>query len=104
MTVLPLTHLDLSDFKFIADDAILSLAEAKTLQMLSLSGTMLTDAGAAVLVHMSSLKELSLDRTHIGDKAMEYLRGQSLCPAVFIHIDTSAKLLLGLLTLNLVYV
>lgn len=72
--VLPLTHLDLSDFKFIADDAILSLAEAKTLQMLSLSGTMLTDAGAAVLVHMSSLKELSLDRTHIGDKAMEYLR------------------------------
>ncbi|KAF8944780.1 hypothetical protein BGZ47_003707 [Haplosporangium gracile] len=71
---LPLTHLDLSDFKFIADDAILSLAEAKNLQMLSLSGTMLTDAGAAVLVHMSSLKELSLDRTHIGDKAMEYLR------------------------------
>ncbi|KAK3832942.1 MAG: hypothetical protein JOS17DRAFT_741115 [Linnemannia elongata] len=72
--VLPLTHLDLSDFKFIADDAILSLAAAKNLQMLSLSGTMLTDAGAAVLVHMSSLKELSLDRTHIGDKAMEYLR------------------------------
>ncbi|KAG0284119.1 hypothetical protein BGZ96_011519 [Linnemannia gamsii] len=73
-SVLPLTHLDLSDFKFIADEAILSLAEAKNLQMLSLSGTMLTDAGSAVLVHMSSLKELSLDRTHIGDKSMEYLR------------------------------
>jgi Leucine-rich repeat (LRR) protein len=76
MIVLPLTHLDLSDFKFIADEAILSLAQAKNLQMLSLSGTMLTDAGSAVLVHMSSLKELSLDRTDIGDKSMEYLRGQ----------------------------
>lgn len=103
MIVLPLTHLDLSDFKFIADDAILSLAAAKNLQMLSLSGTMLTDAGAAVLVHMSSLKELSLDRTHIGDKAMEYLRGQSLFLAAFTYIDMSTKLLLGLLTLNIVY-
>ncbi|KAG0377939.1 hypothetical protein BGX24_005113 [Mortierella sp. AD032] len=72
--VLPLTHLDLSDFKFIGDEAILLLAEAKNLQMLSLSGTMLTDIGSAVLVHMSSLKELSLDRTNIGDKSMEYLR------------------------------
>ena len=104
MVVLPLTHLDLSDFKFIADDAILSLAEAKNLQMLSLSGTMLTDAGAAVLVHMSSLKELSLDRTHIGDKAMEYLRGESLIHAAFNYIDTSSRLLLSLLTLNLIHV
>lgn len=104
MIVLPLTHLDLSDFKFIADDAILSLAETKNLQMLSLSGTMLTDAGAAVLVHMSSLKELSLDRTHIGDKAMEYLRGQSLFLAALTHIDTSTKLLFGLLTLSLIYI
>ncbi|KAF9903697.1 hypothetical protein EC991_003424, partial [Linnemannia zychae] len=71
---LPLTHLDLSDFKFIGDEAILSLEKAKNLQMLSLSGTMLTDVGSAVLVHMSSLKELSLDRTRIGDKSMEYLR------------------------------
>jgi Leucine-rich repeat (LRR) protein len=76
MTALPLTHLDLSDFKFIGDEAILSLAEAKNLQMLSLSGTMLTDVGSAVLIHMSSLKELLLDRTDIGDKSMEYLRGQ----------------------------
>ncbi|KAF9409312.1 hypothetical protein BGZ94_001998, partial [Podila epigama] len=71
---LPLTHLDLTGFLFVGDDAILNLASATSLQMLSLSGSKLTDVGAAVFLHMSSLRELSLDRTDIGDKAMEYLR------------------------------
>lgn len=43
--------------------------------MLSLSGTKLTDIGSSVLVHMLSLRELALDRTDIGDKSMEYIRG-----------------------------
>ncbi|KAF9352997.1 hypothetical protein BGX26_009225 [Mortierella sp. AD094] len=71
---LPLTHLDLTGFLYVGDEAILSLSAAVNLQLLSLAGTKLTDIGAAVFVHMSSLKELLLDRTCIGDKTMEYLR------------------------------
>ncbi|KAG0327426.1 hypothetical protein BGZ99_007646 [Dissophora globulifera] len=71
---LPLTHLDLTGFLFITDDAILTLAAATNLQVLSLAGTKLTNVGSAVFVHMLSLKELSLDRTSIGDKGIEYLR------------------------------
>ncbi|KAG0309204.1 hypothetical protein BGZ98_004504 [Dissophora globulifera] len=73
---LPLTHLDLTGFLFITDDAILTLAAATNLQVLSLAGTKLTNVGSAVFVHMLSLKELSLDRTSIGDKGIEYLRGR----------------------------
>lgn len=73
---LPLTHLDLTGFLFVTDDAILALTAAKNLQMLSLAGTKLTDVGSAVFAHMSSLRELSLDRTNIGDKSIEYLRGK----------------------------
>ncbi|KAG0349880.1 hypothetical protein BG005_010590 [Podila minutissima] len=71
---LPITHLDLTGFVFVGDEAILNLASATSLQMLSLSGTKLTDIGSSVLVHMSSLRELVLDRTDIGDKSMEYIR------------------------------
>ncbi|KAF9916394.1 hypothetical protein BX616_003862 [Lobosporangium transversale] len=71
---LPLTHLDLTGFLYVTDDAILTLASAVNLQLLSLAGTKLTNVGAAVLVHMTSLKELLLDRTSVGDKAMDYLR------------------------------
>ncbi|KAF9207997.1 hypothetical protein BGZ59_010843 [Podila verticillata] len=71
---LPLTHLDLTGFVFVGDEAILNLASATSLQMLSLSGTKLTDIGSSVLVHMLSLRELVLDRTDIGDKSMEYIR------------------------------
>ncbi|KAG0199285.1 hypothetical protein BGX28_007427 [Mortierella sp. GBA30] len=82
---LPLTHLDLTGFLFVTDDAILTLAEAKNLQMLSLAGTKLTDIGSAVFVHMSSLKELSLDRTSIGDKSMEYLRDLGRIEVLSLH-------------------
>lgn len=75
LLALPLTQLDLSNFSFVTDDAILSLAAAKNLQSLSLARTRLTDSGSAVFVHLSSLKELLLDQTSIGDKSMEYLRG-----------------------------
>ncbi|KAG0035581.1 hypothetical protein BGZ81_005559 [Podila clonocystis] len=61
-------------FVFVGDEAILNLASATSLQMLSLSGTKLTDLGSSVLVHMLSLRELALDRTDIGDKSMEYIR------------------------------
>ncbi|KAG0055014.1 hypothetical protein BGZ83_009784 [Gryganskiella cystojenkinii] len=71
---LPLVELDLSKFLFVADEAILALEAAHHLQMLSLADTRLTDVGAAVFVHLSSLKELSLDRTAISDKAIDYLR------------------------------
>ncbi|KAF9960244.1 hypothetical protein BGZ65_012609 [Modicella reniformis] len=74
-SALPLTQLDLTNFLFVTDDAILTLAAATRLEMLSLAGTKLTDAGSAVLAHMSCLKELLLDRTSIGDNSMEYLRG-----------------------------
>lgn len=70
-----MTHLDLTGFVFVGDEAILNLASATSLQMLSLSGTKLTDIGSSVLVHMLSLRELALDRTDIGDKSMEYIRG-----------------------------
>ncbi|KAF8952373.1 hypothetical protein BGZ46_003500, partial [Entomortierella lignicola] len=71
---LPLTHLDLTGFLYVGDEAILSLSAAVNLQLLSLAGTKITDVGSAVFVHMLSLKELLLDRTSIGDKTMEYLR------------------------------
>ncbi|KAF9301783.1 hypothetical protein BGZ74_006276 [Mortierella antarctica] len=73
LTVLPLSS-NLTGFVFVGDEAILNLASATSLQMLSLSGTKLTDIGSSVLVHMSSLRELVLDRTDIGDKSMEYIR------------------------------
>jgi hypothetical protein len=72
---LPLVDLDLTGFLFVTDDAILALKAAQHLQILSLTGTRLTDIGAAVFVHLSSLKELSLERTNITDKAIEYMRG-----------------------------
>lgn len=75
---LPLTHLDLRNFSFVTDDAILALAAATNLQVLYLAGTKLTDVGSAVFTHLSCLKELELDRTSIGDKSMEYLRGNGI--------------------------
>ncbi|GJJ74481.1 hypothetical protein EMPS_06839 [Entomortierella parvispora] len=71
---LPLVELDLTGFLFVTDEAILTLEAAQHLQILSLTGTKLTDIGAAVFVHLSSLKELSLGRTSISDKAIEYMR------------------------------
>ncbi|KAF9437179.1 hypothetical protein BGZ76_001738 [Entomortierella beljakovae] len=71
---LPLTQLDLTDFLHVTDEAILALSSAVNLELLSLAGTKLTDAGSIVFAHMLSLKELSCDRTRIGDKTMEYLR------------------------------
>ncbi|KAF9106651.1 hypothetical protein BGX27_009066 [Mortierella sp. AM989] len=70
ITVLPIA----AGFLYVGDEAILSLSAAVNLQVLSLAGTKLTDVGSAVFIHMSSLKELLLDRTNIGDKTMEYLR------------------------------
>ncbi|KAF9194514.1 hypothetical protein BGZ49_003166 [Haplosporangium sp. Z 27] len=70
LTVLPAA----AGFLYVGDEAILSLSAAVNLQLLSLAGTKITDAGSAVFVHMLSLKELLLDRTSIGDKTMEYLR------------------------------
>lgn len=75
LAALPLTQLDLTNFLFVTDDAILALAAATNLQTLYLAGTKLTDTGSAVLAHLSCLKELMLDRTSISDKSMGYLRG-----------------------------
>lgn len=84
---LPITHLDLTGFVFVGDEAILNLASATSLQMLSLSGTKLTDIGSSVFVHMLSLRELALDRTDIGDKSMEYIRGEYFFLVRTIHSD-----------------
>ncbi|KAG0368675.1 hypothetical protein BC939DRAFT_529193 [Gamsiella multidivaricata] len=96
---LPLTHLDLTGFLFVTDDAILSLSAATNLQMLSLAGTKLTDVGSAAFVHMSSLKELLLDRTIIGDKTMEYLRDLGRIEVLSLHrcerLTTAGMMLLG---------
>lgn len=78
------------------DEAILNLASATSLQMLSLSGTKLTDIGSSVLVHMSSLRELVLDRTDIGDKSMEYIRGE--------YISCLHWTFRSLLNINLYYI
>lgn len=77
LLALPLVDLDLTGFLFVTDEAILTLEAAQHLQILSLSGTKLTDIGAAVFVHLSSLKVLSLERTSITDKAIEYMRGNA---------------------------
>ncbi|KAG0254467.1 hypothetical protein BG011_005769 [Mortierella polycephala] len=84
-SALPLTHLDLTGFLFVTDQAILALSAATNLQMLSLSGTKLTDTGSTVFAHMSSLKELSLDRTDIGDKTIDYLRDLGRIEVLSLH-------------------
>ncbi|KAF9582791.1 hypothetical protein BGW38_010756 [Lunasporangiospora selenospora] len=71
---LPLTNLDFSGFVFVTDEVVLALESVTTLQILSLAGTKLTDRGSVAFTRMASLKELSLDRTNIGDKTMGYLR------------------------------
>ncbi|KAI8595296.1 hypothetical protein EDD21DRAFT_448733 [Dissophora ornata] len=96
---LPLTHLDLGGFTFVTDDAILALAAASNLQVLSLAGTRLTDVGSAVFAHMSSLRELLLDRTDVGDKSMGYLRDLSRIEVLSLHrcerLTTAGIMVLG---------
>ncbi|KAF9182229.1 hypothetical protein BGZ50_005062 [Haplosporangium sp. Z 11] len=84
-SALPLTHLDLTGFLFVTDEAILALTAATNLQMLSLSGTKLTDVGSTVFSHMSSLKELFLDRTNVGDKTIDYLRDLGRIEVLSLH-------------------
>ncbi|KAI1297558.1 hypothetical protein EDD11_007042 [Mortierella claussenii] len=79
---LPLTHLDLTGFLYVTDEAILSLSAAVNLELLSLAGTRLTDAG-------SSRLNLGFDK-YIHDEALSvFTKSQELTTLNLEYTDVT---------------
>ncbi|XP_051878825.1 uncharacterized protein si:ch73-173p19.1 isoform X2 [Pristis pectinata] len=65
-----LLELDLTDYTHITDEGVRHLARLLRLTKLSLSNTLLTDAGLVHLQPLKYLEELCLDRTSVGSRAV----------------------------------